>query len=88
VSDTPSSDKSPPSHAPQMIGSLVVAVLIVIVTIAFVTAKLGPAAELRENDERNEIATIAAAGTASTQVQSGGGWPPTKWSFSGPRDGF
>jgi hypothetical protein len=62
VSDTPSSDKSPPSHAPQMIGSLVVAVLIVIATIAIVTAKLGPAAELRENEEKNEDSDNGGSG--------------------------
>jgi hypothetical protein len=45
-----------------MIGSLVVAVLIVIVTIAIVTAKLGPAAELRENEEGNEDSDNSGSG--------------------------
>jgi uncharacterized membrane protein len=37
-----------------MIGSLLVAVLIVILTIFVVTVRLGPSAELREEDERDE----------------------------------
>jgi hypothetical protein len=88
VSDTPSSDKSPPSHAPQMIGSLVVAVLIVIVTIAIVTAKLGPGAELREDEERNEDRDNSGSGN---RIDGG----PVRWRLateemvvSGPPDGF
>jgi hypothetical protein len=41
------------SHARQMIGSLIVAVLIVVLTIAVVTAKLGPDGD-RRSDEREE----------------------------------
>ncbi len=41
------------SHLRQMIGSLIVAVLIVVVTIALVTAKLGPDGD-RRRDQREE----------------------------------
>lgn len=54
MSDQQSREQRPRSHTPQMIGSLLVAVLIVIVTIVVVTVRLGPSAELREEDERDE----------------------------------
>jgi hypothetical protein len=41
------------SHTRQMVGSLIVAVLIVLVTIAVVTAKLGPDGD-RRREEREE----------------------------------
>jgi hypothetical protein len=41
------------SHTRQMVGSLIVAVLIVLMTIAVVTAKLGPNGDDR-SDEREE----------------------------------
>ena len=45
-----------PSHARQMVGSLLVAVAIVVVTIVVVTAKFGPtsAAEREAAEERQE----------------------------------
>ena len=46
-----------PSHARQIIGSLLVALLLVAITVAIVTAKLGPgldATELRERQEQQE----------------------------------
>ena len=49
--------KDNPSHGRQIVGSLLVALLLVAVTIAIVTAKLGPgldATELREREEQRE----------------------------------
>lgn len=45
------------SHKRQVIGSLLAAVLLVVVTVALVTAKIGPgldSTELREREERQE----------------------------------
>lgn len=46
-----------PSHRRQVVGSLVAAVLLVMLTVALVTAKIGPgldSSELREKEERQE----------------------------------
>jgi len=46
-----------PSHKRQVVGSLIAAILLVVVTIALVTAKIGPgldSTELREKEERQE----------------------------------
>lgn len=46
-----------PSHTRQVVVSLVAAVLLVVVTVALVTAKIGPgldSTELREQEERRE----------------------------------
>ena len=46
-----------PSHGRQVAGSLIAAVLLVILTVALVTAKIGPvldSSELREREERQE----------------------------------
>jgi len=46
-----------PSHSRQVVGSLVVAVLLVVVTVLLVTAKIGPgldSTEIREREERQE----------------------------------
>ena len=46
---------SAPSHARQIVGSILVALLIVVLTIALVTAKLGPGQEGgRGGDRRSE----------------------------------
>ncbi len=45
------------SHKRQVVGSLLAAVLLVVVTVALVTAKIGPgldSTELREKEERQE----------------------------------
>jgi hypothetical protein len=42
------------SHTRQMVGSLIVAVLIVLVTIAVVTAKLGPDGDRRRKEREEE----------------------------------
>lgn len=45
------------SHKRQVVGSLVAAVLLVVVTVLLVTAKIGPgldSTELREKEERQE----------------------------------
>lgn len=50
-------DAKTPDHMRQLIGSLLVALLLVAITIAIVTAKLGPgldATELRERQEQRE----------------------------------
>jgi type II secretory pathway pseudopilin PulG len=52
-----SQPQTPTSHVPQMIGSLIVALVIVAVTIAVVTARLGTSPELLE--ERREEAEDA-----------------------------
>lgn len=46
-----------PSHKRQVVGSLIAAILLVVVTVALVTAKIGPgldSTELREKEERQE----------------------------------
>ena len=46
-----------PSHKRQVVGSLIAAILLVVVTVALVTAKIGPgldSTELREKKERQE----------------------------------
>ena len=46
-----------PSHRRQVVGSLVAAALLVVLTVALVTAKIGPgldSTELREKEERQE----------------------------------
>jgi hypothetical protein len=46
-----------PSHSRQVVGSLVAAVLLVVVTVLLVTAKIGPgpdSTEIREREERQE----------------------------------
>ena len=46
-----------PSRKRQVVGSLLAAVLLVVVTVALVTAKIGPgldSTELREKEERQE----------------------------------
>jgi cell shape-determining protein MreC len=46
-----------PSHKRQVVGSLIAAILLVVVTVALVTAKIGPgldSTELREREERQE----------------------------------
>jgi hypothetical protein len=46
-----------PSHGRQIVGSLLVALLLVAITIAIVTAKIGPgldATEMRERQEQRE----------------------------------
>ncbi|MGH2752085.1 MAG: hypothetical protein ACRDK3_14615 [Actinomycetota bacterium] len=50
-------DSSSTSHTRQVIGSLMAAVLIVVLTVALVTVKIGPgldSTELREREERQE----------------------------------
>ena len=42
------------SHLPKVIGSLLAALLIVVVTVALVTAKIGPGIETREREEQQE----------------------------------
>jgi hypothetical protein len=46
-----------PSHKRQVVGSLIAAILLVVVTVDLVTAKIGPgldSTELREREERQE----------------------------------
>lgn len=42
------------SYAHQMLGSLIVAALIVLLTIALVTSRIGPGVETREREEEAE----------------------------------
>lgn len=51
MSDQPPESRS---HLPQMIGSLVAALLIIAITVALVTAKIGPGVETREREEEQE----------------------------------
>jgi hypothetical protein len=44
-----------PSHAKQLVWSLVAAAVITVVTIALVTAKIGPGLDSRELRERQEL---------------------------------
>jgi cell shape-determining protein MreC len=43
-----------PSHARQVLGSIVAAILIVVLTVVIVTAKIGPGVETRERREELE----------------------------------
>jgi hypothetical protein len=44
-----------PSHKRQVVGSLLAAVLLVVVTVALVTAKIGPGLDSTELREREEL---------------------------------
>lgn len=49
-----SDDKRTPSHTRQMIGSLIAAIIIIVLTVVVVTAKIGPGIDTREREEELE----------------------------------
>jgi hypothetical protein len=56
-----------PSHGRQVAGSLIAAVLLVILTVALVTAKIGPGRQLRASGERGTPGGAARTARGATR---------------------